>query len=63
MGVEILLVEDEDDSRALVEHMLGGSGATVRSAKTGLEALELFRVRPPHVLIAGIGLPASTATI
>lgn len=42
----VLLVEDEEDLRMIVEDALSDRGFTVTAAKNGVEALE--RLREPH---------------
>ncbi|AMV20817.1 response regulator [Planctomyces sp. SH-PL14] len=56
-GIRVLLVEDDDDSRAMVKRVLTGRGAEVRevaSVNAALEAIEPFR---PHILISDLGMP------
>lgn len=55
--LSVLIVEDEADSRELIELLLSSEGATVRSAGTALEALALFDDRTPDVLLSDIGMP------
>ena len=55
--VELLLVEDDEDSRELLVSILQKCGAKVRSASSGLEALELLSKATPHVLVSDIGMP------
>lgn len=56
-GVDVLVVEDDDDSRALLAAMLGHSGARVVAVESARGALEALESRVPHVLISDIGLP------
>ncbi|HEY8078737.1 MAG TPA: ATP-binding protein [Labilithrix sp.] len=56
-GMRALVVEDEQDSRALIELLLATEGATVcavESADAALEAVAGFR---PHVVVSDIGMP------
>jgi CheY-like chemotaxis protein len=56
-GVSVLIVDDEDDARELLEIVLREAGARVEvagSANEGLQLLEQFR---PHVLVSDIGMP------
>lgn len=55
--LSVLVVEDEADSRELIELLLASEGATVRSAGTALEALALFDELAPDVLLSDIGMP------
>jgi CheY-like chemotaxis protein len=57
VGVRVLVVDDEEDARDLLEAILSHHGATVRaaeSASAGRAALQEFR---PHVIISDIGMP------
>ncbi len=56
-GIEVVLVEDADDSRELAAWLLAGAGAAVREARSAQEAFRLIEERRPHVLVADIGLP------
>jgi len=55
-GVCVLLVEDDDDSRNLLSLILERHGAEVISASSSNEALDLFVLRTPHVVISDIGM-------
>ena len=53
----VMVVEDDDDTRAVLSFMLEAEGARVEAAATGLAAVEAaVRVRP-HVVLCDIGLP------
>lgn len=56
-GVRILVVDDEADTREVLELMLGRCGAQVKTAPTVREALQEFGDWAPHVLLSDIGLP------
>jgi PAS domain S-box-containing protein len=56
-GIRILIVDDDDDARALIGDVLASAGASVASASSAPEALELLRADPPHVLVSDIGMP------
>ncbi|KAM3108017.1 ATP-binding protein [Phormidesmis sp. 146-33] len=56
-GVEILVVDDDDDSREFVAFALEQSGAIVRAVASGAEALQIFTQSPPNLLISDIGMP------
>ena len=56
-GVELLLVEDDADQRNLLRHVFEQQGAKVRVADDADRGLELFRTKPPQVLVSDIGLP------
>jgi PAS domain S-box-containing protein len=56
-GLQVLVVEDDEDARVLVSMMLTRQGANVVSAASADEALQAFQLNPPHVLISDIGMP------
>jgi PAS domain S-box-containing protein len=55
--LRVLLVEDDADSRGLLETTLAARGALVQSAATAASALALLECEPFDVLVADIGLP------
>jgi signal transduction histidine kinase/DNA-binding response OmpR family regulator len=56
-GMRILVVDDEADSRELVATILTRCSAQVRSCESAQEALKLFKVWKPDVLVSDIGMP------
>ena len=56
-GVEVLVVDDEEDARTLVKRLLEARGATVRTAGSAAEALASIRAVRPQVLVSDIGMP------
>jgi signal transduction histidine kinase len=56
-GVRVLLVEDEPDTRELLQVVLKQSGADVRVASCAPEALEVLGGWEPNVMVSDIGLP------
>jgi signal transduction histidine kinase len=56
-GLNVLVVEDDEDARDLFVTVLGQQGALVRSAATAAEALTLLALALPDVLVSDIGLP------
>jgi CheY-like chemotaxis protein len=56
-GVSILLVEDDDDARELLELVLRRAGAVVRSVSTATDALEVFKTSPTTVVLTDIAMP------
>ena len=56
-GVRVLVVDDEPDSRELITRLLDKHEADVLAAGSADEALKLYRVFKPHVLVSDIGLP------
>jgi signal transduction histidine kinase len=56
-GVEILVVEDEPETRELLVTVLVQSGASVKAAASAPAALEALKHWRPDVLISDIGMP------
>ncbi len=54
---DLVLVEDNDDSRELLTMLLSEYGHRVRSAADGLAGLELALAARPDVMLVDIGLP------
>ena len=57
VGLRVLLVDDEADTREVLRVLLEVQGATVTTASSAGEALELLRRHPTDVLLADIGMP------
>jgi CheY-like chemotaxis protein len=53
----ILVVDDSESQRDVVEEVLSAAGYEVRVAATGQEALELARAAPPDLLLLDLMLP------
>jgi PAS domain S-box-containing protein len=56
-GLRFLVVDDEEDARALVQRVLADCGAEVQGAAGAQEALEALTVFRPQVLLCDIGMP------
>jgi signal transduction histidine kinase/ActR/RegA family two-component response regulator len=56
-GMNLLLVEDDQDSRDMLETALGIYGIKVQSAASAGDALEKIRELKPDVMVSDIGLP------
>ncbi|QIR36657.1 response regulator [Tolypothrix sp. PCC 7910] len=56
-GVQILLVDDDADSRDFLAFVLEQDGAKVISASSALTALQVLEQTKPDVLISDIGMP------
>jgi CheY-like chemotaxis protein len=56
-GTRILLVDDEADAQILLTTLIGQYGATVMTAGSAAEALEIFRHFKPDILVSDIGMP------
>jgi PAS domain S-box-containing protein len=59
-GITILVVDDHADSRELVATILEGLGASVRSAGSAAEALDLLRIEKPDVLVSDLEMPGES---
>jgi PAS domain S-box-containing protein len=55
--VDVLVVDDEADARAVVRRLLEDCGAAVRTASSARDAMDLFCAKPPDVLVCDIGMP------
>ncbi len=58
-GLEILVVDDDDDARVLLASILDEYGCRVRSASSVTEALQLFAEQAPDVLISDVAMPGA----
>jgi len=56
-GIRVLLVDDESDTRDIIQRMLEKYGAIVRAVASGEEALRMLNASAPEVLISDIGMP------
>jgi CheY-like chemotaxis protein len=56
-NVRILAVEDQDDSRDLLDFVLQREGAAVETARSAPEARAALMVRPFDIMVADLGLP------
>jgi signal transduction histidine kinase/ActR/RegA family two-component response regulator len=56
-GINVLVVDDEEDARALLETTLRGYGANVSTATSVDEALAAFEHATPDILVSDIGMP------
>ena len=57
LGLKLLVVEDDDDTRELLRVLLQSNGADVTAASSVPEALAAYDNSRPDVLIADIGMP------
>jgi CheY-like chemotaxis protein len=55
-GINILVAEDQDDSRYLMTFTLESHGATVKSYQSAPEALAAIDTFLPHVIVSDINL-------
>ncbi|HVE54799.1 MAG TPA: ATP-binding protein, partial [Ramlibacter sp.] len=58
-GIELVVVDDEPDSRDLLQRVLEECGAVVHTAGDAEEALALVRRLRPRVLLSDIGMPGT----
>ena len=56
-GVKVLVVDDEADARSLIQRLLHDCEATVTTATSAKEALDVLARDRPDVLISDIGMP------
>jgi DNA-binding response OmpR family regulator len=56
-NIRVLVLEDESDTRTLLDLILKMQGAEVILAENVTEALELANERQPHVIVTDIGMP------
>lgn len=57
MATTILIADDHDDSRELLQLLLSGAGYDVREAKDGSECLEFARNEPPDLIVMDLSMP------
>ena len=56
-GLNILVVEDSEDTLDLLSAVFGREGARVITAESATAALEWMRSHRPHIIISDIGMP------
>jgi CheY-like chemotaxis protein len=56
-GLRILVLEDEKDTRDLLQFLLESQGASVMLADNVLDGLEIFAQEQPDIVVADIGMP------
>ena len=56
-GVHVLLVEDDDDSRALLQTILQYSGALVTAVASAREAVSTLERVKPDLLLSDLSMP------
>jgi CheY-like chemotaxis protein len=56
-GLLILIVEDDDDARELMQAVLEQRGATVSAAESVARAFELLACKTPDVVVSDIAMP------
>jgi len=58
-GIQVLIVEDDDDARMLVAKVLEGQGAFVKAVSSAREALEILGRERIDVLLSDIEMPGT----
>jgi signal transduction histidine kinase len=56
-GLRVLVVDDEEDARSLVQRLLTDQGATVGCVPSAEDALTALEATRPNVLVSDIGMP------
>ena len=56
-GLDVLVVEDSEDTLTLLSTIFQREGATVMRATSAAEALNAARSKRPHVVVSDIGMP------
>jgi PAS domain S-box-containing protein len=56
-GMQVLVVDDEDDARELIKRILADCNADVLTAATAAEALNLLQHARPDLLVSDLGMP------
>jgi signal transduction histidine kinase/CheY-like chemotaxis protein len=56
-GVDVLVVDDEEDARELLRTVFDSYGATVTTAGSVADAVRAFDRSVPHVIVSDIGMP------
>ncbi len=56
-GVRVLVVDDDADTRHVIERLLVHAGAIVSAADSALLGLELHISNRPHLIVSDIGMP------
>ncbi len=54
---KVLIIDDEDDLRSILNDVLSGEGFSVSEASNGAIGLESFRKDPPHAVLLDLNMP------
>ena len=57
MPVTILIADDHDDNRELLQLLLSGAGYNVREARDGKECLTIARNESPDLIVMDLSMP------
>jgi PAS domain S-box-containing protein len=58
-GVGVLVVDDDADAIEMIRDVLEAAGATVHSARSAAEAVELLDRMEPDVIVSDLGMPGT----
>jgi CheY-like chemotaxis protein len=58
-GIRVLVVEDDDDARGMIEKVLETQGATVKTVASAREALDILGRERVDVLLSDIDMPGT----
>jgi CheY-like chemotaxis protein len=61
--LDVLLVDDDADTRQSLEIVLREQGSRVRSAASVREALDAYGARPPDLVISDVGMPGENGYV
>jgi PAS domain S-box-containing protein len=56
-GFHVLVIDDEADGRALLQHILSKCNATVSTAASAADGLEAVKQQHPDMILSDIGMP------
>ncbi len=56
-GIHVLVVDDDDDARALVHAIVEEAGGMAATVESGARALQRLYIEVPDVMIADLGMP------
>ncbi|MGH9405744.1 MAG: response regulator transcription factor [Terriglobia bacterium] len=56
-SAKILVVDDEPQVRRVMKATLAAEGYTIFEARNGEEALEIFRAKPPDIILLDVNMP------
>ena len=57
MDATILIADDNDDNRELLQFLLAGAGYTVREARDGAECVAMAREEGPALIVLDLSMP------
>jgi len=58
--ISVLIVDDEEMMRSLLEKILSREGYKIRTAEDGIAALEMLREEPSDIIISDMQMPRMT---